>query len=157
MNDPIPERAATGLLEIPAEDGSGPQALTRREIKKRYRALYPEKWRAQRRRYRHNRQVRERRRVFAHYGTSCACCGTGDRLTIDHVNGDGAEHRREMGNRGGSHTYHWLVMNGFPPGFQTLCDPCNLSKDRGPACRLDHTEEQDRRGAEDAGRSLIAL
>ena len=34
--------------------------------------------------------------VFQHYERSCACCGSTDRLTIDHVNGDGQEHRQEL-------------------------------------------------------------
>ena len=76
--------------------------------------------------------------MFAHYGDgTCACCGTTDELTIDHVHGDGAEHRRVIGEGGGA-LYHWLVVNGLPDGFQVLCDPCNRSKGRGPACRTDH-------------------
>lgn len=89
-------------------------------------------------RYRQHRAARERKQVFAYYGTSCSCCGATERLTIDHINGYGAEHRRAMGNRGGSKTYHWLVMNGFPAGFQTLCAPCNLSKDRTQTCTITH-------------------
>ena len=34
--------------------------------------------------------------------------------------------------------YGWLIANGFPPGYQTLCRPCNASKADSPACRLDH-------------------
>jgi len=35
-------------------------------------------------------------------------------------------------------TPRWLVKNGFPEGFQTLCRPCNVSKKRGTRCRLKH-------------------
>jgi hypothetical protein len=109
----------------------------RTEARRRWRALYPEERRAARRRYRQN----VRRRVFRHYGTRCACCGATDALTIDHVNGNGSEHRAKLGAKGvGEHFYHWLVVNGFPPGFQTMCEPCNQSKARGPACRLDHNQ-----------------
>lgn len=84
------------------------------------------------------RQAREQ--VLAHYGTSCACCGATDRLTIDHVDGGGNAHRIELfGRLGSSGTfYRWLVANGFPSGYQVLCRPCNASKGTGPACSLDH-------------------
>lgn len=117
-------------------------AMDRRERRQRYRALYPERYRDLRRASAQRRRHRQREMVFDHYGRSCACCGAGEPLTIDHVNGDGAEHRRAMGNSGGTHFYHWLVVNGFPPGFQSLCGPCNQSKGRGPACRLSHNASE---------------
>lgn len=92
-------------------------------------------------------QERERRaqlkeRILAHYGTTCACCGTTDRLTIDHVNGDGARHREELfgDSQGGGfgQFYAWLARQGFPAGFQTLCHPCNSSKRSGDKCRIKH-------------------
>ena len=136
----------TGPVQVSRREASG-----RREARRCWRQLYPEKRRAERRRRRH----RHREKVFARYGTSCACCGATEDLTIDHVNGDGAEHRAALGNRD---IYGWLVVNGFPPGFQTLCGPCNRSKARGPACTIDHhpTQKQDRHDDADAGRSLIA-
>jgi hypothetical protein len=74
--------------------------------------------------------------VLSHYGDVCACCGTADRLTIDHISGDGGEHREQVG--GGWAIYRWIVANGFPEGFQVLCRPCNSSKHRGSRCRLNH-------------------
>jgi len=76
-----------------------------------------------------------KKRVFAHYGTACACCGSTHRLTIDHIDGSGKEHRAEIGNNGVS-IYMWLVEHDFPPGFQTLCGPCNTSKSTGDHCRM---------------------
>lgn len=76
--------------------------------------------------------------VFDHYGWACACCGSTERPSIDHVNGDGVEHRRSVGINTGTKTYHWLIANGFPEGFQTLCGPCNASKRSGTSCRLAH-------------------
>jgi hypothetical protein len=88
------------------------------------------------------RRARHRQQVFGHYGTVCACCGSAERLTIDHVDGDGREHREELFGHGGRlagwRFYAWLVSNGFPEGFQTLCMPCNVSKGKGERCRLDH-------------------
>jgi len=68
-----------------------------------------------------------RQQVLNHYGRQCACCGEANELflTIDHVNNDGSAHRKEIGQ---SAIYRWLVRNGFPPGFQTLCYNCNLGK-----------------------------
>lgn len=66
--------------------------------------------------------------VFAAYGGyECKCCGetTPEFLQIDHVNDDGAAHRRVLGQRG---LYQWLFRNGFPKGFQVLCSNCNLGK-----------------------------
>jgi hypothetical protein len=87
--------------------------------------------------------ARERARaaVFAHYGKSCACCGAVENLNIDHVDGRGAEHRRELfgtARRAGYPFYFWLIRQGFPGGFQTLCWPCNKSKETGERCVLDH-------------------
>jgi hypothetical protein len=78
-----------------------------------------------------------REAVLGHYGRSCTCCGTAEHLTIDHVNGDGRRHREQIGH-GGAELYRWLVANGFPEGFQTLCRPCNKSKGNGQLCRLQH-------------------
>lgn len=86
------------------------------------------------------RQWRDENRaaVFAHYGDTCTCCGSAERPTIDHIAGDGKERRLEHGR--GTSFYCWLVLNGFPEGFQTLCLPCNMSKGRGERCQLAHSE-----------------
>lgn len=82
------------------------------------------------------RKLREQRRqlkdeVFAAYGGyKCACCSetTEAFLQIDHVNNDGAKHRKQIGAYGGSRLYQWLRMHNFPPGFQVLCANCNRGK-----------------------------
>jgi len=81
------------------------------------------------RRYDRNSGFRRKLKVFSHYGLECSGCGESDIdvLSIDHVNNDGAEHRLTIG-KGGSAFYSWLINNGFPSGFQTLCMNCNLSK-----------------------------
>jgi hypothetical protein len=107
---------------------------TDRENSRNWYRSNPERARAR------NRATRAamRRKVFDHYGWSCACCGSTENLTIDHVNGGGKQHRDEIGNEA---IYRWLVQNNFPSGFQTLCSPCNRSKFNTPACRLDHETE----------------
>jgi hypothetical protein len=90
-----------------------------------------------------NRLSRERMKaaVFDHYGRSCACCRTARRLTIDHAGGGGKAHRVALfgRNQAGAQFYSWLVRNGFPDGYQTLCLPCNASKGDGASCALSHS------------------
>jgi hypothetical protein len=71
----------------------------------------------------------------------CVCCGEASLpfLTIDHTNGDGAEHRKASGlGRGGSSLYQWLHTNGYPTGFQVLCYNCNCAKSARTACPHAH-------------------
>ena len=70
--------------------------------------------------------------VFAEYGGECACCGLDDWrfLTIDHINNDGASHRKELGGRTRD-LLKWLKANNFPKDrFQLLCWNCNMAKAR---------------------------
>lgn len=82
------------------------------------------------------RHRRMRTLVFEHYGTVCACpgCGATRDLTIDHVDGKGAEHRKELGIGGGWPFYAWLIREGFPEGYQALCRSCNASKGAYESC-----------------------
>lgn len=65
--------------------------------------------------------------VFESYGGyKCVCCNEKEKtfLSIDHINSDGAKHRKEIG----STLYHWLMKNKFPSGFQVLCMNCQWGK-----------------------------
>lgn len=78
--------------------------------------------------YDKKRNRKQREEVFAHYGTSCACCGesTYEFLCIDHTEGGGNKQRREhLRHKGGNLQVRWLIKNNFPPGFRTLCHNCN--------------------------------
>lgn len=69
--------------------------------------------------------------VMKHYGDGkCQCCSEKiiHFLSIDHINENGAEHRREIGNRTGISFYQWLKTNNFPSGYQTMCHNCNTGK-----------------------------
>lgn len=68
--------------------------------------------------------------VISHYGGKCACCGESGLvfLCVDHIDGDGAEHRRETKTSTGIKFYRWLIKNKFPRGFQVLCWNCNSAK-----------------------------
>ena len=97
----------------------------------------------------YNRELRRRIKaeVIAHYGGRCACCGTTENLTIDHPEGNGAEHRRAIfGNQGGGYRFYlWLRRSGFPSGYQVLCLPCNQSKGRTDRCHIEHGHPELRR------------
>ncbi len=71
---------------------------------------------------------RLREQVFSHYGKKCKCCGEEriEFLSIDHVEGGGNQHRREVGNY--INLYRWIVKNDFPATIQILCFNCNLAK-----------------------------
>ncbi len=146
-----------------------------REYQRQYRAAHPEKLSERGQRYyQDNREAiaikkrqwedanrntvneRARRRVaryreavLGHYGRVCACpgCYSAENLGIDHINGDGRQHRAELfgeGQKGGGYRFHfWLIKNDFPPGFQTLCSRCNTSKGTSGRCWLDHDLEYD--------------
>lgn len=86
------------------------------------------------------RQLRNRRRVkmivLDHYSNGemkCSCCGEKyiEFLTIDHIEGGGAIHRRSIGNgkigTGGGAFYGWLRSQGFPAGYRVLCQNCNFA------------------------------
>jgi hypothetical protein len=78
-----------------------------------------------------------RSQVFAHYGNQCACCGLDDPrfLTVDHINNDGSQHRRDTGLTSGIDFYRWLRKHNYPEGFQLLCYNCNCAKSRfGGVC-----------------------
>jgi hypothetical protein len=81
----------------------------------------------------YNSKIR-RQKVLDAYGRECKCCRETIEvfLTIDHIDNNGAEHRRDIGNGskslGSSAFYRWLIKNNFPEGFQTLCWNCNRAK-----------------------------
>lgn len=66
--------------------------------------------------------------IYSNGQPKCTCCGETriEFLTMDHINNDGAEHRRKIGR--GNHITYWLRKNGFPEGFQVLCINCNFAK-----------------------------
>jgi hypothetical protein len=76
-------------------------------------------------------RIRVRSECFVAYGGKCACCGETEPLflEIDHINGGGGKHRKEV--PGGTAIYMWLREQGYPKGeFQLLCRNCNYGKHR---------------------------
>lgn len=88
----------------------------------------------------------------------CACCGESNLafLTLDHVDNDGAEHRRLLNvgrdrkvGLGGSHLYLCLKKAGWPntPRLAVMCWNCNAGRRcNGGVCP--HEEEWQKRMAE---------
>lgn len=75
--------------------------------------------------------------LLTHYSNGsvrCVCCGEDEIkfLCLDHINGGGSKHRREMEKVSGCSNYSvirkWCVDNNYPPIFQVLCHNCNMAK-----------------------------
>lgn len=92
-----------------------------------YRKAHPEYRDRQRQKY-----MSVKDDVFNAYGGYiCTCCGETEPLfmCIDHINGGGEIHRTSIGvGSRGRNMYVWLKKNGFPSGFQVLCQNCNIGK-----------------------------
>ncbi len=75
-----------------------------------------------------DRCSKRRDKILEHYGNKCACCGETQKefLALDHKNGKGQEHRKQIGG-GSSGMYRWVIKNGYPDIFQILCHNCNMA------------------------------
>jgi len=88
---------------------------------------------SQKRKERNRKKNEEIRLACLHHysnGTmKCAECDVSDvdMLLLDHINDDGAEHRRNIGGTGS--LYAALMRLGFPPGIQVLCANHNHKKE----------------------------
>lgn len=112
-----------------------------KEYMKEWREKNKEKYKATQKRC----YDKARLEVLTHYSGGvkpfCKCCGEDEILflQIDHINGDGADHRRKLKEEigyypGGNGLPYWLKKNGYPEGFQILCANCNLGKRTGLDC-----------------------
>jgi hypothetical protein len=78
-----------------------------------------------------NRKCYNKRRltVLTHYSNgiaACKNCGITDIrvLSIDHINGNGRAHLKQIG----AQICDWLLRNNYPEGFQVLCMNCQFIK-----------------------------
>jgi hypothetical protein len=79
------------------------------------------------------RRVRLKIDVLTKYGggkCECVRCGFSDvrALSLDHIYGNGNEHRRRETFKGGVDFYRALKQAGYPSGYQTLCMNCQFIK-----------------------------
>jgi hypothetical protein len=111
---------------------SDEQRQTRNEYSREYRKRDPERTKTKAKCFHAKYRERDRLLVYAHYGSTCACCGEKDRrfLTIDHVNNDGHVERKKGLYTNGSQFYRWIIQSNFPDDYQVLCYNCNLGKAR---------------------------
>ena len=91
------------------------------------------------RRYNVELHQRYKALLVAHYSNGankCVCCGESEVrfLTIDHINGNGSEHRKLTKCGTGSVFYCWLIREGMPEGYQVLCYNCNNARARHGIC-----------------------
>jgi predicted HNH restriction endonuclease len=119
--------------------------LARKEYFRKHNSDYVhghlEESRAYAREYKRKRWAETRKKVIAHYGNKCNCCGidTLEFLCLDHINGGGAKHKREIGG----HIWDWVVKNNFPADFQILCHNCNMAKGFYGSCPHTRNGDQD--------------
>lgn len=118
------ERKRAEWAKLKADpERSGRYKARRRITERERRATRPELYERER-----QRKQQVKRLVLEHYSggaCQCACCGEShfEFLSLDHINNDGAAHRREVKG----HVYPWIVKNNFPGGFRVLCINCNFS------------------------------
>ena len=69
-------------------------------------------------------------KVLSYYGGQCVCCNTKvlSFLTLDHIDGGGEKHRKEIKKPCGVRFYRWLIANHYPEGYQVLCFNCHMAK-----------------------------
>ena len=97
---------------------------------------YYQRNRAQHNQYGRNARLRIRLEMLQAYGGKCACCGETELvfLTLDHVEGGGRKHQRELGGSSDD-TARYLKSLGWPrDGYQILCFNCNYAKYRLGVC-----------------------
>lgn len=85
----------------------------------------PEKALAASRRY-HAKLKSEVMHFYGGMPPKCACCKEDNMifLTIDHIQGGGVKHVKQIGKS----FYSWLRSNKYPDGFRVLCFNCNSGR-----------------------------
>lgn len=110
----------------------------------------PEKQREyNRQNYERNKELRKQQQsayrkdrrlnVLRHYSSddpACSCCGesTYEFLVIDHIEGGGTTHRKQIKEP----IERWLIRNNYPEGYRVLCENCNSSYGRFGYCPHKH-------------------
>lgn len=78
--------------------------------------------------YMRSRRAELRNKALIKYGHMCICCGERKRgfLTFDHMNNDGAAHRREL--RGASVRFYLWLLEETREDIGILCWNCNCGR-----------------------------
>jgi len=82
-----------------------------------------------------NYRKRLRGEMIGAYGGKCSCCAETiqEFLTLEHLEGGGREHRRNVGYNGQAQLVD-LKRQGWPSGYTILCLNCNIAKGRHGTC-----------------------
>lgn len=91
-----------------------------------------------------NYRLRLNEETMNAYGGKCACCGESHLafLELDHINGGGIAHRKEIGGQGNVF-YMKLRTLGFPKdNLQVLCANCHRAKTRDVPCPPWHSQKR---------------
>ncbi len=116
-----------------------PRFFDRKKWAREYYLTHKDMWREKDLRFktRHPHYRQELRLSYkidtlTHYGggvLACIQCGENRlaALSLDHINNNGNEHRRQLGNKK-NYIYRLLKNDGYPNGYQTLCFNCQIVK-----------------------------
>ena len=97
-----------------------------------------------------------RQQVLTAYGNKCNCCSSTQALQVDHVNGNGRQHRKELGGSS-TQVYRHITKTNFPPEFQLLCKVCNYAKDTHTSCPIILSEADNGKVLQHQKFSLVTL
>lgn len=78
-----------------------------------------------------------RTEVILEYGGRCSCCSERiyEFLALDHINGGGRAHLKNLGLKsGGVNLARWARNNGYPDSLRVLCHNCNFASGHSGAC-----------------------
>ena len=122
------------------------QTYNRNHMDTEYHQDYAKTHRERFKEYARVRKARLKLEVLQAYGGAiCACCGEThiEFLSIDHINGRGAAHRRELTGADSRHMvgatfYKWVKDHQFPLGFRVLCMNCNFALGHFSYCPHDN-------------------
>lgn len=119
------------------------------EAQKRAFRKWSQKNMDRRRIYHRLLSAKRKETVILRYGGKCECCSFADLtlkvhgrrfLQIDHINGGGGKHIRELGGK--VTLYDWLIRHNYPKGFRVLCASCNVAMKPGEnICELHKWEK----------------
>ena len=80
-------------------------------------------------------RVKIKLKVFTHYCKGKPVCSEKncdiddiDMLSLDHINDDGAAHRKKVGGKSGVLMYDWAMKNNYPKMFRIICWNHNIKK-----------------------------
>lgn len=96
-----------------------------------YTAEHPEKFR-DKRKARTQKYKFDAINYYSGGSISCAChgclCSDIDVLSIDHIDGGGHTHCKQLKSEGKTFGYQWLKSQGYPFGYRVLCLNCNMAR-----------------------------